>query len=96
MKTREWKIRLHNMAPEFFLCWMDSAETLEDCTVNVKHSREIADGIVKLPKEDVVTWLGYLGWNFFLIYEMIREYSPELAEMIRKHTLACEEEIENE
>ena len=85
------------MAPEFFLCWMDSTVTLEDCTVNVKHSREIADDIVKLPKEDVVTWIGLLGYNFCLMYEMIREYAPELSEMIRKKTvyLACQEEIEN-
>ena len=87
----------YEMAPEFFLCWMDSAETPEDCTVNVKHSREIVDYIVKLPKEDVVTWIGCLGWNFFLMYETIREHAPELAEMIkRKQTLACQEEIQNE
>ena len=83
--------------PEFFLCWMHPAETLEDCTASVKHSREIVDDIVKLPKEDVATWIGCLGFNFFLMYDLIREYAPELAEMIkRKQTLACQEEIENE
>ena len=85
------------MAPKFFLCWMDSAETLEDCTVSVKHSREIVDYILKLPKEDIATWIGYLGWNFFLMYDLIRDYAPELPEMIKtKQTLACQNEIQNE
>ena len=87
----------YEMAPEFFLCWMDSAETSEECEQYVKHSREIVDDILKLPKEDVATWIGCLGWNFFLMYDLIREYAPELAEMIKtKQTLACQEEIQNE
>ena len=87
----------YEMAPEFFLCWMESAETSEECEQYVRHSREIVDDILKLPKEDIATWIGYLGWNFFLMYDLIREYAPELAEMIkRKQTLACQEEIQNE
>ena len=87
----------YEMAPEFFLCWMDSAETSEECNQYVKHSREIVDDILKLPKEDIATWIGYLGWNVFLMYDLIREYAPELAEMIKtKQTLACQEEIQNE
>tara|TARA_B100001750_G_scaffold168998_1_gene137417 strand:- start:954 stop:1241 length:288 start_codon:yes stop_codon:yes gene_type:complete len=84
--------------PEFFLCWMHPAENLEGCTASVKHSKEIADDIVKLPKEEVVTWIGLLGYNFCLMYEMIREHAPELAEIIKKKTarLACQEETENE
>ena len=83
MKTRKMKISLHDMAPKFFLCWMGTAETPEDSEQYVKRSREIADHIVKLPKEDVVTWFGYLGWNFFLMYDMIREYDPQLAKMMK-------------
>jgi len=87
----------YEMAPEFFLCWMDSAETSEECEQYVRHSREIVDDILKLPKEDVATWIGCLGFNFFLMYDLIREYAPELAEMIKtKQTLACQEEIQNE
>ena len=87
----------YEMAPEFFLCWMESAETSEECEQYVRHSREIVDDILKLPKEDIATWIGYLGWNVFLMYDLIREYAPELAEMIkRKQALACQEEIENE
>ena len=73
----------YEMAPEFFLCWMDSAETSEECEQYVRHSREIVDDILKLPKEDVATWIGCLGLNFFLMYDMIRESDPQLAKMMK-------------
>ena len=96
MKNHEMKIRLHDLAPEFFLCWMRIAKNPEDCKESVKRSREIADDIVKLPKEDVVTWIGYLGWNFFLMYDMIREYDPELAKMIKEKCQSWKDGFQNE
>ena len=96
MKNHEMKIRLHDLAPEFFLCWMRAAKNPEDYKESVKRSREIADDIVKLPKEDVVTWIGYLGWNFFLMYDMIREYDPELAEMIKEKCQSWKDGFQNE
>ena len=96
MKNHEMKIRLHDLAPEFFLCWMRAAKNPEDCKESVKRSREIADDIVKLPKEDVVTWIGYLGWNFFLMYDMIREYDPELAKMIKEKCQGWKDGFQNE
>ena len=96
MKNHEMKIRLHDLAPEFFLCWMRTAKNPEDCKEAVKRSREIADDIVKLPKKDVVTWIGYLGWNFFLMYDMIREYDPELAEMIKEKCQSWKDGFQNE
>ena len=96
MKNHEMKIHLHDLAPEFFLCWMRTAKTPEDCKEFVKRSREIADDIVNLPKEDVVTWIGYLGWNFFLMYDMIREYDPELAKMIKEKCQSWKDGFQNE
>ena len=51
---------------------------------------------LKLPKEDVATWIGYLGWNFFLMYDMIREYDPELAKMIKEKCQSWKDGFQNE
>ena len=86
----------YEMAPEFFLCWMGPAETSEECDQYVRHSREIVDDILKLPKEDVATWIGCLGFNFFLMYDMIREYDPELAKMIKEKCQGWKDGFQNE
>ena len=73
-----------SLAGQFFYAFL-----FED----IKGSREIADKIVELPKEDITTSLAYLGYTFWMLYDHMLEIDPDLETHLRD---AYQNWIENE
>jgi hypothetical protein len=63
-----------SLATQFFYAFL-----FED----IKGSRDIADKIVELPKEDIVTSFAHLGWRLWILYDHMLEIDPELETRVR-------------
>ena len=64
----------HLLATRFFYAVLDE---------DIKESREIADEIVKLPKEYIATSLAHLASSLWVLYDHMLEIDPELDRRVR-------------